>query len=64
MCVSHEQRIKKNLIESKMMPVFSVIRIKTLYIQILNNITWLKLKTDENNSTYYHELKSFNAIKI
>lgn len=46
-----------------MMPVFSIIRIKALYIQILNNITWLKLKTSVNVSTYYHELKSFNAIK-
>lgn len=46
-----------------MMPVFSIIRMKVLYIKILNNITWLKLKTVVNDSTYYHELKSFNAIK-
>lgn len=64
MCVSHEQRIKKNLAESKMMPVFSVIRIKAQHIETLNNIIWLKLKTAENNSTYYHELKPFNVIKI
>lgn len=46
-----------------MMPVFSVIRIKAQHIQTLNNIIWLKLKTAENSSTYYHEVKPFNVIK-
>lgn len=47
-----------------MMPVFSVIRIKAQHIETLNNIIWLTLKTAENNSTYCHELKPFNVIKI
>lgn len=44
--------------------VLSIFKVKSLYIQIFNKMTWFKLKAGENNSNYYHELKSFNVIRM
>lgn len=62
--MSYEERVKKKLWGGKTLMVFSIFKVKALYVQIFNNMTWFKLKTCENNSNYYHDLKSFNVIRM
>lgn len=59
-----KKELKKNMGEGKTLLVFSIFKVKALYVKILNNMTWFKLKTRENNSNYYHDLKSLNVIRM